>query len=345
MPVSSRAHSRRLWSIGGGMTLDIRNEDFEHVCGEWQGLLAQTPRPLPFTTPAWQRVWLKLFQGGRDVRVVTARDGERLIGVAPMLVEGARAEFVGNYSICDYMDAVVTPGFEAAFYPLALGALADAGVSEIDLRGLLPDSPTLAGMMAAASGAGFAAEREDEALSPAVELPPSWEEYLGTLTKKDRHELRRKMRRLESGGGNVELRIITEAEEACERLDTLFHLMRISNHHKEEFLARPGMEAFFREMTAVMASEGMLRFYFLTFDGEAVASVLNFDLGGRLFMYNSGYDPQYAHYAVGLMSKTLLIRDAIEQGRTTVDFMRGDESYKYDLGGKDQQVSRLLLRR
>ncbi len=121
--------------------------------------------------------------------------------------------------------------------------------------------------------------------------------------------------------------------------------MRISSHHKEEFLERPGMEAFFREMTATMAAEGMLRFYALTFDGQAVASVLNFDLGGQLYMYNSGYDPEYSHYAVGLMSKAMLLKEAIEQGRTCVDFMRGDEPYKYDLGAKDQQVYRLVLNR
>jgi CelD/BcsL family acetyltransferase involved in cellulose biosynthesis len=62
-------------------------------------------------------------------------------------------------------------------------------------------------------------------------------------------------------------------------------------------------------------------------------------------MYNSGYDPDYSHYAVGLMSKTLLIKDAIEQGRTCVDFLRGDESYKYDLGGKNQQVYRIVLKK
>jgi CelD/BcsL family acetyltransferase involved in cellulose biosynthesis len=98
-------------------------------------------------------------------------------------------------------------------------------------------------------------------------------------------------------------------------------------------------------MTAVMANAGMLRLYSLTFDGEHVAMVLNFDIGGRLYMYNSGYDPAYSHYAVGLMSKALLLRDAIENGRAAVDFMRGDESYKYDLGGKDRKVYRLVLKR
>jgi CelD/BcsL family acetyltransferase involved in cellulose biosynthesis len=105
------------------------------------------------------------------------------------------------------------------------------------------------------------------------------------------------------------------------------------------------MTAFFRDMTSVMANAGMLRLYVLTFDAEAVAMVLNFDVGGRLYMYNSGYDPQYSHYAVGLMSKALLLQDAIEQNRTAVDFMRGDESYKYDLGGRDRKVHRLVLSR
>ncbi len=325
--------------------LSILDEPFERVRGEWEGLVSQTPDAIPFATPAWQRVWLDHFQAGRDLRLLTARDGERLIGVAPFICDGDRAEFVGHYSICDYMDALVTPGFETPFFASILGKLADDGAKTVDLRGLRESSPTLEAVTAAAATAGFSTSREDEALSPRVCLPDTWDEYLQTLSKKDRHELRRKLRRLDTAGGDVVLKVVTEAEEASTGLDALFHLMRISSHHKEEFLDRPGMEAFFREMTATMAAEGMLRFYFLTFDGEPVASVLNFDLGGQLFMYNSGYDPAYSHYAVGLMSKTLLIKDAIENGRRCVDFLRGDENYKYDLGGKDQQVYRVVLSR
>ena len=323
--------------------LSVLDEPFERISAEWSGLLAQSAAPTPFVTPAWQRVWLSHFLGDRTVRILTARDGERLIGVAPFIIDGTQAELVGHYSICDYMDVVVTPGFEPQFYASILGKLADDGVKTLDLRGLRLETPTLAAITAAAPAAGFTAVREDEALSPKVCLPDTWDEYLSTLSKKDRHELRRKLRRLDTAGGDVALKVVTESAEAATELDTLFHLMRISSHHKEEFLDRPGMEAFFREMTAAMAAEGMLRFYFLTFDGVAVAAVLNFDLGGQLYMYNSGYDPAYSHYAVGLMSKTLLIKDAIENGRRCVDFLRGDEAYKYDLGGKDQQVYRLVL--
>jgi CelD/BcsL family acetyltransferase involved in cellulose biosynthesis len=324
--------------------LAVNDEPFDAVAAEWSGLLAQSANPIPFATPQWQRVWLRHFQGERTLRVLSMRDGERLVGVAPLLVEGERAEFVGHYSICDYMDAVVAPGYENEFFSRVLEQLARDGVTSLDLRGVRQWSSTLDCVCECGAGIGFSVQREEEALSPSVELAGDWESYLGQLSKKDRHELRRKLRRLMSAGG-VELRVVTAPDEASEKLDTLFHLMRISSHHKEEFLDRPGMEAFFREMTRTMAEAAMLRFYFLTFDGQPVASVLNFDLGGVLYMYNSGYDPEYAHYAVGLMSKALLVKDAIENGRSCVDFLRGDESYKYDLGGKDQQVYRLVLTR
>jgi CelD/BcsL family acetyltransferase involved in cellulose biosynthesis len=326
-------------------TLAIQDEQFERVCDDWQALLASQREPLPFVSPAWQRIWLQHFQGERKVRIVTAREGERLAGIAPLLIDGGKAEFVGHYSICDYMDVAVEPGYEPEFWSAVLRRLADDGITDLDLRGLLETSPTPDAVAAAAPGAGYVVERFDEAISPCCPLPPSWEDYLGVLSKKDRHEMRRKLRRLDTAGGDVQFRVITESAEACAQLERLFHLMRISNHHKEEFLDRPGMQTFFREMTDCMANAGMLRLHVLTFDGEAVAMVLNFDIGGRLYMYNSGYDTQYSHYAVGLMSKALLLQDAIEQGRTAVDFMRGDESYKYDLGGKDRKVLRLVLKR
>ncbi|MEX0749943.1 MAG: GNAT family N-acetyltransferase [Dehalococcoidia bacterium] len=324
--------------------LAVNDEPFDAVAGEWSELVAQCRNAIPFATPQWQRVWLRHFQGDRKLRVLSVREGERLIGVAPLLVDGDLAEFVGHYSICDYMDAIVAPGYEREFYARVLEHLARDGVTSLDLRGVREWSSTLECVCNCAEGIGYGVQRELEALSPSVELAGDWDAYLGQLSKKDRHELRRKLRRLMSAGG-VELQVVTAPDEALEQLETLFRLMRISSHHKEEFLDRPGMMAFFRDMTRTMAEAGMLRLYFLTFDGQPVASVLNFDVGGVLYMYNSGYDPEYAHYAVGLMSKALLVRDAIENGRSCVDFLRGDESYKYDLGGKDQQVYRLVLTR
>ena len=68
--------------------------------------------------------------------------------------------------------------------------------------------------------------------------------------------------------------------------------------------------------------------------------MLCFEVAGELLLYNSGYDPAYASLSVGLLSKALCLRDALERGLRAVDFLRGHEPYKYDLGGRDQPVYR-----
>jgi hypothetical protein len=48
---------------------------------------------------------------------------------------------------------------------------------------------------------------------------------------------------------------------------------------------------------------------------------------------------------VGLLSKVLCLKAAIEEGKACLDFMRGSEPYKYDLGGRDLPIYRCLVRR
>ena len=52
-----------------------------------------------------------------------------------------------------------------------------------------------------------------------------------------------------------------------------------------------------------------------------------------------------AELAVGLASKALVLQDAIENGYGCIDFLRGHEPYKYDLGGVDRNVYRCLVTR
>ncbi|MEE8347693.1 MAG: GNAT family N-acetyltransferase, partial [Dehalococcoidia bacterium] len=66
---------------------------------------------------------------------------------------------------------------------------------------------------------------------------------------------------------------------------------------------------------------------------------------GEALLYNSGYNPDYAYLSVGLLSKALALRKAIEEGRSRFDFLRGPEPYKYDLVARDVAVYRCTVRR
>jgi len=60
-----------------------------------------------------------------------------------------------------------------------------------------------------------------------------------------------------------------------------------------------------------------------------------FDYNGKVYLFNSGYDPEYSILSVGLLSKLLSIKDSIERGRKCYDFLKGAEEYKYRLKGRE----------
>jgi len=84
-----------------------------------------------------------------------------------------------------------------------------------------------------------------------------------------------------------------------------------------------------------MAQAGLLRLGLLELNAFPVAAVLCFDYNNTVFLYNNGYDPQYSFLSVGLLSKVLCIKDSVERGRSTFDFLKGAEEYKHRLGGKE----------
>lgn len=325
------------------MSYEVRREELASLHAEWAELLARVPEPVPCLHPTWHRVWLEEFQAGRELLLLSVRDGDELLGVAPLLREDDHLSFVGHYSICDYMDFVVASERSSDVFSALLDFLLQESWSELELRGLREGSPTLAELIPRAQAAGYAVQQEVEAVAPRVELPASWEEYQASLGKKDRHELRRKLRRLQAAG-ELELRCYTTPEEVEEHLPLLLRLMVESRSDKAAFMSEQ-MGRFFHRLAPALAREGLVRLYELELDTRAVASVLCFDQGGQLLIYNSGYDPQHAARAVGLLSKALCLRDAIELGRRGVDFLRGQEPYKYDLGGKDRTVYRCVIPR
>ena len=181
----------------------------------------------------------------------------------------------------------------------------------------------------------------EEDVAPGLELPSSWEDYLILLSKKDRHELRRKLRRLDSVE-NWRWYCIDDPEEVDNRLDDFLRLMRISDQEKDEYMTEERV-GFFRSMARLTTGMGLLKLFFLEIDGQSVATALCFDYGPSRMLYNSGYDPEFGYYSVGLLLNALCLRNAIEQGKGYFDFLRGSEPYKYHLGGQNHILYQMVV--
>jgi CelD/BcsL family acetyltransferase involved in cellulose biosynthesis len=325
------------------MTLSVRREELAQLQPEWAQLLEQQAEPVPFQHPTWQRVWLEEFQDGRDLLLISVRDGDTLVGIAPLIRDGDSIGLIGHYSICDYMDFIVAPEQCSAVFDAILTELKNEEWSQLELRGIRDGSTTLTEFTRAVESDGMTVEREDEAVAPRVELPGDWEEYVSGLKKKHRHELRRKLRNLQAEG-DLQLHTYRSPEDVEVHLPVLLRFMVDSREDKANFMSEQ-MGLFFHKSTQALAEEDLIRLYELELDGKPVASVLCFDQGEQLYLYNSGYDPEYMQMSVGIASKALCLQAAIEEGKHCVDFLRGDEEYKYRLGAQDQQIYKLVIKR
>ena len=302
----------------------------------------QAERPV-FLRSAWLMTWLSEFGGDCDALMLTAGDNG-ITGLAPLMRIEDRLTFIGDPAICDYMDVLVdTPSADVAYTSL-WQQICSEDWSDLDLWGLMESSSTRERIASLGRASGCSVEEEVEAVAPRLTLPESWEDYLASLGKKDRHELRRKIRRLFDSGAGVDLQVLSSQSEVAGVMDDFLELHTRSRQDKTDFMTAE-MADFFRRMASAMAAEDLVRLFMLRINNRPAAAVLCFVAGSFLYLYNSGYDPEFSSLSVGLVSKALCLRWAIENGFRGLDFLRGDESYKYDLGAQDQRVYRLRLSR
>jgi len=324
------------------MDSSINLESFESAWSYWQNPDSGLDWNCVFVLPPWLSTWWREFGREATPNLVSIRQGEDLLGLAPLMIEGDRASFIGSADICDYLDFIVVPGREQVFFNGLLDSLTGQGVTELDLRCLRPDSSVRQHLEELARSRGCEVTLEPDGITMEMDLPATWDEYLQGLTSKQRHETRRKLRRLYEAG-NITLRMIEGTESIQENMDTFLRLFRESREDKTEFMT-DRMESFFKSLAEAMAGAEILRLCFLEFDGRPIAVTMSFDYRDTIYLYNNGYDPEFGHLSIGVVSKSLSVRDSIERGKKRYDFLKGTETYKYRMGGQEVALSRCRIR-
>ena len=315
------------------MSYTLTVESLDGVTSSWNELRHCLKWGSIFVLPAWLKVWWEAFGSGAELYLRTLRQREKIIGLAPLLVNKETASFIGSADVCDYLDFVIIPGREQDFFKVMLDDLREKGINQLDLRPLRPDSTVLSHLVSIAQNRGYEVLCHPEDVSLVLDLPSTWDEYLAILNKKQRHEVRRKLRRLWEAG-NVEHRCVEVGREVEDYLDIFLKFFSLSRDEKASFM-NPKMESFFRSLAKAMAEIGLLRLGIIQLDKVPVAMTMGFDYNDSHYLYNSAYDPQFNYLSVGLLCKVLCLKESIEKGRKKWDFLKGGEPYKYQLGGQE----------
>ncbi len=351
----------------------------------WDALASRNPWATPFSAWAFQRAWWDAYSANahEETLVVVAADaaaGADPVAIVPLMhrheVEEsdalthtkmrhgadveltpvpptAKAVFFGASYHADYATILASPAdmpdvsaAVAAYLASPHGAPWDV----VDLRRLRCGDP--AGEdLAVAMGAlemteGWTLNVEREDVCPVVTLPAGvdMDGYLATLGKKERHEIRRKVRRAQAVG---EIRLDDSS-------DPLADLELFADFHQKKwgddglFPPTPGGAqslVLFRRLFELFGADGPLRLTFLSVGGRRIASGVHFETADGYLYYNAGVDPDARQLSPGVLMIYAYVARALASGKSRLDFLRGDEPYKYDWGARDEVIQRLLVRR
>ncbi len=351
-------NQHRIPPLDPGMVIDFVHDlaGFDGLAGEWDRLLSRSTSVVPFLRHDYLRLWWSTLGGGEwsqgEMWVGVGRDSSgQALGIAPLFwghgpERPAALRLMGSIEISDYLDLIVPAGHAEALAQAVLDALASSGPdgwSRLDLYNIRDGSPSLPALQKAAAAHGWKSVHERLQPCPVIRLDADWETYLSRLNKKQRHELRRKLRRAEMNPEPVEMRLVEPGQDIATAIDAYLRLMA-TDPDKAAFLS-PTMRAHFTSLIQGGIDAGWVQLAFLDVGGVPAAAYLNFDYAGRVWVYNSGLNPNFLPLSPGWVLLGRLIEWAIRNGRQEFDFLRGDEEYKFRLGGTVRSICRLTISR
>jgi CelD/BcsL family acetyltransferase involved in cellulose biosynthesis len=304
----------------------------------WDALYRADPEAMPQASFEWADAWLRHFEPGVTPTIVSVLDGDETVGLAAFAVH-TRGPFrllrgLGEYP-ADYWDLVAEPSRRAEVAAVAAGELARTpGWDAIAITHLAPGSP----MADALAAAGLNSTPPGRIPYPGMELPDTFDGYLGTLPTSRRTNLRRRLRNLDDG--EVELREITEVEDVPAAVARWQELRVRQWQEQEKDLepehSTPRFGAFVTAAVESLMPLGRVAFWEFRREELLVGSYIGLLTERGYYLYLGGYDPAHAKLGIGKIAIGHGIRTSIDAGRTYYDFMMGAEPYKYWYGATDR---------
>lgn len=327
---------------------------FLEIYKDWANLFRQT-NCVPFLSYEWISAWFEKLAPNREIYLLKAfRHGE-LIGILPLCLQtkkvfglkfrqlGFLGEEIGG---ADYLDLIAKDENKAEIWIEIFEFLKnEKSFDSINLENLGQNSETISILENLCRlGKSFRFKAVNSSVCPQIKLESGWESILSQSKRKD--NFKRRLKKLEKVEG-FEFRSVTAKEEisaAFERFAFL-HEKRWEKDGGSEATGLPQLMDFHRSVVENLAEKDLIRFDEIWAEGECRASVYGLDNGKTFYYYNAGYDLDWANMSVGMVLIGLSIRAAILRGNMTYDFLRGEETYKFDWSNAQENLVTIKLNR
>jgi len=320
-------------------------ESLEELKDAWNELLFSSKQNCIFLTHEWISSWWKCFSEDNSLEILIFKDEKgSLTGIAPFMIKNKILRFIASQEVSDYCDVITHNERREEFHENLLSYFKKnyPDVEKIELMNIKSSSPTLSFLPRLAHEHGYSSSCNETEVAPLLELPSSYDDYMASLSKKNRHELQRKLRRMESLEG-VKITKIADTKQLQSSLVKFIDLHKEGSPSKEKFWGKKGMSDFFQEIASRFSLQKWVELNLLFYEDSIMAGLLNFSYSDQILFYNVAFDKDFARYSPGLFLFNHCIKEAISEGKRKADFLRGREKYKYYFGAEDSKIFRLIL--
>jgi CelD/BcsL family acetyltransferase involved in cellulose biosynthesis len=330
--------------------------ELSNLTPAWWDLVDRVAHPQPTQTPLWLGVWWSVFggSGGRQLRIVAVESASgQLLGLVPLLrrwtlragvVPASTLELLGSGEdeedeICsEYIGAAVAAGHEEAVADAFAEALCSGRLGawdELRMSSMSADDPMVPWLADALRRKGLRPEVRATNACPFVELPSTWDAYVGQLESHQRYFVRRTLRDLEAwaGPGGAVLRRAGTPEELKEGWRILREL-HAARWQGAGVFGSPKFRRFHELVIPELlrGRGGTLDILWLEVHGAPVAAGYYIVHRGNIHFYQSGRRldvPKNARPGIAL--QLLVIQRAIQLGYRSFDFLSENGQYKTQL--------------
>ncbi len=314
---------------------------------EWNSLLDTSGLDCVFLTHEWFRTFWECLSGKNSLEILLFKDErDHICGAAPLMTYGRSLRFIASHEVTDYCDFLYLEEYKAEFFESLLRYLGEnyPDRSNMEFINIRSSSPTCGLLPQLASAYGFMHSLNETEVAPVLSVPSTYGDYMKSLKRKNRHEIRRKLKRLERLEG-IKVKKITETRHLLPAVKNFISLHAKSSPQKQAFWTIEGMPDFFTRIVHRFSQNGWVEMNVLFFENSLISALLNFLYSDEVLFYNVAYDQDYAPFSPGFYLFHASIVEAISRGKSRVDFLRGREKYKYDFGAKECKIYSLILKR
>ena len=314
----------------------------------WTELAAGIPfRDWPWLESWWAAYGESCAGASRELCVVAVTTEEdELVGLAPWYIErsrsrGAVLRFLGSGEVCsDYLSVLARPHHQIEvaaalanwLAPQAAGGTTAEAPQTWDLLdlGLVPHhDATIERLSQELRVRGASVYKRPSVSCWRLALPPSWENYLGQLSKSHRKQIRQLDKRYFKSGAATfhEVTSAAQLDAGLEILENLHQRRRQSLGEKGCFRSAT-FTAFINRASATLLARGELRLCWVEIGGRPAAVEYQLLSKNAVFAYQAGVDPEQLEHEPGRLITIATLKRTIAEGRQVMDFLRGDEPYK-----------------